>query len=401
MPQEPVVALEIGTSKVRALVGEEREDGYLMITGVGECPSRGVRKGEITDFDTALVCVEHVLRMAEDASKVSINQLHVVVSGGHIQGTRNAGTIPILPADSEITREDIERVMENARAISLPPERDVLHSIHQQFIVDDQPGVLNPEGLAGARLMVSMLILHGVRNRISNVLRVASSARVDTVGCAFGGLCTALAVLTPEQKENGCVVIDLGGGTTDYVVYAHRAIALAGSLGVGGDHVTNDLAQVLSIPTAAAEKLKMDHGLTPPGRAPVDQTLTIPASGGFAGRSARLMDVQAIINTRMEETLGMIRHEMDQYQLQKVMGGGVILTGGGAYMKNILPFTESFMNMPSAIGHPRNVSGIAHATEGPEYAATVGMLRYGLRSAAENNAPAAGLFKKLGQWFGR
>lgn len=400
MALAPVVALEIGTSKVRALVGEDREDGYLMITGIGECAARGVRKGEITDFDNALSCVEQVLKTAEEQSKVNINQVHVVVTGSHIQGSISRGTTPILPPDSEITEDDIEAVMESARAISLGPERRVLHSIHQQFFVDDQEGVVNPEGMVGAKLSVSMLIMHGVRNRIMNILRVATSAGVEPAGCAFAGLCSALAVLTPEQKESGCVVIDFGAGTTDYVVYANRCIALAGSIGVGGDHVTNDLAMVLRIPTAPAEKLKVDLGVLPPDIPVPDQPVTIQPSGGFAGRTVRLTDVNAIISARLEETLSVIHDELQRNKLENVMGAGAVLTGGGAYLKNMVNYTACVMGMPCTVGRPRNVSGIATATEGPEYATVVGMLRYGMRSAVSETQSLT-IRNMLSRLFGR
>jgi cell division protein FtsA len=399
MPSNPVVALEIGTAKVRALVGEEREDGYLMITGIGECPSRGIRKGDIVDFENALACVEQALKLAEETSRVSINQVYVVVTGAHIQGAISRGTTPIIPADSEITTDHIEDVLESARAISLGQDRRVLHSIHQQYYVDDQPGVVNPEGMVGAKLSVSMLIIHGVRNRILNLLKVASSAHVQTAGCAFGGLCAGLAVLTAEQKESGCVVIDLGAGTTDYLIYADRCIALAGSLGIGGDHITNDLSMVLRIPTAAAEKLKIDQGIVAPGEN-LDQPVTIQPSGGFAGKTVKLVDVNAIITARLEETLGMISDQLRRNKLNHVMGAGVVLTGGGAHLKNIEPFVSSVMHMPCTIGRPRNVSGIATATEGPEYASTVGMLRYGIRSS-DKETSGLSLRTVLGRMFGR
>ena len=397
----PVVALEIGTARVRALVGEEREDGYLMITGVAECPARGVRKGEITDFDNALACVEQVLKTVEEQSNVRIQDVNVALTGSHIQAVISRGTTPIIPHDTEITPTDIETVMESARAVSLPPERMVLHSIHQQFFVDDQEGVINPEGMVGARLAVSMLILHGVRNRVMNVLRVATSAKVQVGSNAFGGLCAALAVLTPEQKESGCVVIDLGAGTTDYVVYANRCIALAGSLAVGGDHVTNDLAMVLSIPTAAAEKVKVDCGVTPPGESVPDQPFLIQPTAGFAGRTVRLHDINAIIHARLEETLQLIEAELVKHKLQHLMGAGVILTGGGAHLKNIESFTSAILHMPCCIGRPRNVSGIATTTEGPEYAVTVGMLRYGLRQMGQRDTRSDGWRGLLNKVFGK
>lgn len=378
MPLAPIVALEIGTSRVRALVGEQREDGCLMVTGIGECPSRGVRKGEITDFDNALACVENVLKVAEEQSKVDVRQVHVVLSGQHMQGAVNRGTTPIIPPDSEITETDMEAVVESARTVSLPPERMVLHSIRQQFYVDDLEGVSNPEGMVGARLAVSMLILHGVRNRILDVLKVASSAGVETAENAFGGLCAALAVLSPEQKESGCLLIDMGGGTTDYVVYANRCIALAGSIGVGGDHITNDVSMVLRIPSSSAEKLKMDMGVAVPGNEPPDQPVIIPPSGGYSGKTLRSHDVNAIISVRLEETLELVHRELVKHDLVNRMGAGVILTGGGAHLKNVCPFASSVLQLPCEIGRPRNVSGISTATEGPEYAATVGMLRYGI-----------------------
>lgn len=397
----PVVALEIGTARVRALVGEEREDGYLMITGVAECPARGIRKGEITDFDNALACVEQVLQQVEKQSDVSIQEVHVALTGSHIQGAISRGTTPIIPADTEITQTDMDKVMESARAVSLPPDRMVLHSIHQQFFVDDQEGVINPEGMVGARLAVSMLILHGVRNRIMNVLRVATSAMVQVGSHAFGGLCSALAVLAPEQKESGCVVIDLGAGTTDYVVYANRCIALAGTLGVGGDHITNDLAMVLRVPTVAAEKIKFDVGAPPPGEPPPDQPYLIQPTSGFTGRTVRLHDVSAIIQARVEETLQLIAAELEKHKLLHLMGAGAVLTGGGAHLKNIEQVATSVLNMPSVVGRPRNVSGIATTTEGPEYAVTVGMLRYGLRQIGHQDARSSAWRDLLGKFFGK
>lgn len=399
MANDPVVALEIGTAKVRVLVGEEREDGYLMITGVGECASRGVRKGEITDFDHALAGVEQAFKQAEEQSKVSINEVQVALSGSHIQASPTRGTTPIIAPDGEITREHMDAVMESARAVSLPVDRHVLHSIHQQFFVDDQEGVINPEGMVGAKLSVSMLVVHGVRNRIMNVLKVPRSAGVEEVHYAFGGLCAALAVLTPEQKESGCVVIDFGAGTTDYVVYANRSIALAGSLGVGGDHLTNDLAMVLRIPPAQAERLKCECGVHPPDTAPPDKPVSLPPTSGFPGQTLRLTDINAIMHARLDETLGLILQELQRTGLHNRMGAGVVLTGGGAYLNGLDEFVAQTLQMPCAIGRPRNVSGIATTSEGPEYAVAVGLLRYGLR--AEGGGDRGGWRSVWGRLFRR
>ncbi len=397
MALPPVVSLEIGTSKVRALVGEIREDGYIMVTDVGECPSRGVRKGEIIDFDNALACVRAALQEAEDKGRVTINQVNLLLSGGHIQSVVNRGTIPVMGEGGEITPEDIEQAKDTARAISLPPDRDILHTIPQHFFVDDQAGVINPEGMVGARLSVSMLILHGIRNRVHSAMKVVSSAQTEVAHIAFGGLCSALAVLTAEQKESGVVLLDLGGGTTDYVVYADRTIAAAGCIALGGDHVTNDLALGLKVPITRAEKLKIENGSALVDVATRDQHVMVPSAGGFAGRAVRVGDIHTIIHARMSEIVGMIRDEIEGLNLKHQIGGGAVLTGGGAQLNKMEVLTSDILDMPCQIGRPRNVTGLALATEGPEYAAPAGMLRYGAKPLEAGGAfgPIADMLKRF------
>ncbi len=375
-----IVALEIGTTVVRAVIGESRADGHLMITGLGECPSRGVRKGEIVDFDNAVACVREALRLAEENGRVIINQVHLVVSGGHITSLVNRGSVPIMNSRKEITESDIDHVMETARAVSLPTDRQVLHTICQYFHVDDQEGVIDPEGMEGSKLSADMLIIHGLLMRLRNVVKVVRSVQVDVEDVAFGGLCAALAVLTAEDKEAGSVVIDLGGGTTDYVVYAHSAIAAAGSFGVGGDHITNDIARGLRIPIAEAERLKEEHGSAMVEMAARSQKVALPAESGLAERAVKVSDLHTITHLRMEETLNLVKTELLEKNLLHSLGGGVVLAGGCAHMKNIVKLAEKVFGLPCRVGKPRGVAGLAVVTEGPEYAAIVGMARYGLKS---------------------
>ena len=233
MALPPVVAVEIGTSKTIALVGEMRDDGHVMVTGMGEQTSMGVRKGEIIDFENAVTGVRAALEKAEENGSVSIRQVYLAVSGGHIQSVVNRGLVPVGDKDGEVMDEDIEQVMNVARAVSLPPEREMLHTICQNFCIDDQERVVKPEGMAGARLSLDMLVLHGLRTRLHNTVRVVRSVPVDILDVAFSGLCSALSVLTPEQKQGGVVVIDLGGGITDYLAYSDGVVAGAGALAVG------------------------------------------------------------------------------------------------------------------------------------------------------------------------
>ncbi len=398
MPSSPpIVSVEIGSTKVRVLVGELREDGYLMITGIGEQPSRGVRKGEIIHFDNALSSFRAALEEAEAQSRVNINTAYLTVSGGDIQSLNNRGTLPILGPDYEITRDEIEHVQETARAVRLGPERDVLHTIQRHYYVNDVQRVVDPEGMEGSKLSLDMLIIHGLGNRLRNTVRVVKSADVEVEDVAFGGLCSALAVLTPQQKDAGALVINLGGGTTDYFSYSEKSVHRAGSIAVGGDHVTNDLALAFTIPTMQAERLKVEHGSAMVDLGNRNQVLHLSAEGGFSGRSVKRFDVQTVIHARMDETLGLIRQQLGAGDLKHMFGAGVVLTGGGARLNRLPSLVERVFGLRCTLGKPRNVSGLATVTEGPEFASTVGMLRFGLQTVrrSESSLPLAGFFKSI------
>ena len=386
MDLPPVIALELGTTKVRAMAGEARDDDHLMILGLGECPARGIRKSEVIDFDAALSCARDALHMAEENAGVSIKQVHLLVKGGHLRTLVNRGSIPILNRGGEITRDDIEHVMDTARAVNLPGDQEILHSIGQHFYVDDQGGVINPEGMEGAKLAVDMLMIHGSRTRLRNLIKVVRSVPVDVQDVAFSGLCTALAVLGPEEKSQGALVIDLGGGSTDFVAYAGSAIAAAGSIAVGGDHLTNDLARGLQVTLPKAERLKEEFGSAVVDLAHRGDHVDLTAQGSPRSRFVRLGDLQTISSMRLEETLTLVRDELERHDLLHYLGSGVFLTGGGAYLNRATALAERVFNLPCQLGKPRDVSGLAVATNGPEYAAPIGMLRYAVRTSRRTSS---------------
>lgn len=397
MPLDPVVALEIGTAKVIALVGEMREDGHIMVTGMGEVPSQGVSKGEVTDLEAATDAVRAALTGAEESGKVAIREVYLVVSGGHIQSLVNRGVVPVLDADGEITRDDIDKVMDVARAVNLPAECEVLHTVCQHFMIDDRQRVVQPEGMEGARLALNMMVLHGVRTSLRNTIKVAETVPVDVSDVAFGGLCSALAVLTAEQKKGGALVIDLGAGTSEYLAYAGGVIAAAGVVGVGGDHVTNDVALAFGIPMRQAETCKRDAGCVLPGGDAGDQKLSAPPGGGFAGRSVPLRSLVTVIRARMEETFDMVRRRVDAEGVLGHLGAGVILVGGGAHLAGVTDLASEMFGVPCLVGRPRGVSGLATATEGPQYAACSGLVQYGFRMVTSRRRarPLAGWLKGL------
>ncbi len=377
----PIAVLEVGTSEVRVLVAEPREDGHLMITGIGRSPSSGVRKSEVVDLENAKVCVKKALLEAEENAQVSIQEVLLVFSGDHIRQVVNRGTINVMSDDRVITAEEREEVMEAARAVTLPHDQEILHSICGQFYIDDQTGgVLNPDGMSGSRLSLDMLILYGHSNRLRNMLRLADEAAVEVTEIAFGGLCCGLSVLTPQQKEVGGILIDMGAGTTDYVVYSDKVIALAGSLGVGGDHLTNDLALGLNLSTAQAERLKVKYGAAMVDLSSRGRRIPIPPETGFRAQEVLSRDVNTIMHARMEEIFELVKAQVRKEVKKKNFGAGVILTGGGARMNRVQDLASRVFEMPCHIGYPKEVSGLALPTESPEYASLVGMLKYGVRT---------------------
>lgn len=401
MSESLIVALEIGTSKICAVVGEMREDGNIMVTGLGQCASCGVRKGIIVDLEKVVTCTRTAIHDAEQSGSVDIRQAHLIVSGSHIQSIVNPGNVPVYDADAGISRDDIEQVMEIAKTINLSHDSILLHTIPQKFSVDNQDGVIKPEGMNGAKLSLNMLIVYGSRNLINNAVKTVHDAGVEVPDVAFSGLCSALAVLTPEQKECGVVLIDLGAGTTSYVVYAGGVIATVGVLGVGGDHVTNDLALGFNISLKRAETLKHHHGTLLLDSSTHFQTVTIPSEGGFSACSVAASDLHAVINARVDEMFTMIMNELDEKSIGlHQLGAGVVLTGGGARLKGIKSTAEHIFDMPCSIGKPRNFSGLSTANEGPEYASLLGMIRYAVMSGfLPSHAVSIGGFLK--RWFGK
>ena len=270
--------------------------------------------------------------------------------------------------------------MSIARTINLPHDREILHTIPQQYSVDEQHGVINPKGMHGAKLSLDMLIIHASRNMLGNSVKAVSSMGIDVLDIVFSGLCSALAILTPEQKDRGVALIDLGAGTSSYVVYANDTIATAGVLAVGGDHITNDISQAFNLSSRRAEDLKRESGAATPDSTAHFQRITVPAEVGFAACSVAVSDLNVIINARVDELFVMIRKDLERKSLIRQLGAGIVLTGGGAHLKGIASAAERVFDVPCMIGKPRNFSGMASVYEGPEYAASLGLIRYALKN---------------------
>ena len=399
-----IVGLEIGTSKVCAVVGEMNDDGALNIIGVGQARARGVRKGEIVGARAVEEDVRHAIVEAEQMADVEIRSVYLGVTGGHIRGFNNRGVHPVVSADREISDEDVLDVVKNAKAINLPQDNTVLHAIRQHFLVDGHDGVTDPVGMLGARLEVDVHVVHGHLNRLQNAIRVVKGMQLEVNEVVFTGLASSLAVLSNTQKELGALVIDIGGGTTDYVVYSGGVIKHTGVLAVGGDHVSNDLAFGLKVPLGRAEQLKIEQGAALLQDDAKGQTITLSSELGLPLKTINLEHLRRVMSLRLEETFQVIAQELEQAGLVDYLRAGVFLCGGGAHIPHIEKLAETVFRMPVCLGKANSISGLKSALDQPEFATAIGLVKFGSfkhRKRAPKGFFTEGIKTTLGQFFRR
>jgi cell division protein FtsA len=385
-----IVGLEIGTSKVVAAVGEVNASGTLNLIGLGQARSRGVRKGEIADAPVAEEDVRNAIVEAEQMADVEIRSVYLGVTGGHIRGFNNRGVHPVVSADREIMEDDVQDVIKNAKAINLPAENHVLHAVRQHFHVDGHDGIVNPVGMVGARVEVDMHVVHGNFNRLQNPIRVVKGLQLEVEAIVFNGLAASLALLTTEQKELGALVIDIGGGTTNFAVYANGIIKHTGVLAVGGDHISNDLAYGLKVPLGRAEELKVAHGSAIADPAVKGQTVSLSNELGLPLKTINLEHLHRVMAVRLEEIFELIEQNLMQAKLLDYLRSGVFICGGGARIPGILTLAERVFQMPASLGKANSISGIKSALDQPEFATAIGLVKYG--SFQQKKRGGGGLF---------
>jgi len=394
-----MVGLEIGTSKICVVVGEIRPDGTTKILGVGQAPSRGVRKGEIVDFETAMKCLHEAVVDAEQKSDVMIRSVYVAVAGSHIQSFNNRGCVNLPDERDEIEEEDVEDVKINAREVSIPAQNAFLHSIIQHYHVDGQDGVLNPVGMLGHKLEADFHIIHGVRTRIQNTIRCIKELPLEVEDVVFSALASAQVVLTQHQKSLGALVIDIGGGTTDYILYVDGAVKQSGVLGVGGDHITNDISMGLRIPMARAEKLKIEEGGCVLGNCLPGETIFLKDDSGFAGKEIERETLNTIIHLRLRETFELLKRKLEEESFVNYIGAGIFITGGCSLLSGIDHLAQEIFEMPAHAAHAQTMSGLTSAVENPQFSTAIGLLKYA--QAVQADRPRRGLGRIFGRFFDR
>ncbi|HEX4083748.1 MAG TPA: cell division protein FtsA [Chthoniobacteraceae bacterium] len=386
-----LVGLEIGTSKICVVVGDSKPDGSIKILGVGQAPSRGVRKGEIVDFDTAQKCVHEALVDAEEKSDVMIQSVYLGITGAHINSFNNRGMVAIPEEQEEITEAECDSVRSSAREVSIPSQNMFIHSILQHYYVDGQEGVLNPVGMLGHQLEADFHIIHGIGTRVKNAVRCVKEIPLEVEDVVFTPLAAAQVVLNQHQKNLGALAIDIGGGTTDYLMYVDGAVRQSGSLGIGGDHITNDISMGLRIPMARAEKLKIEEGSVTLGNCLPGETVTLKDDSGFAGKEVERETLNTVIHMRVRETFDLLKRQLEAGGDLHLLGAGIFITGGTSQLRGIDHLAQEIFELPVQVTHAQTMSGLTSAFENPQFSTAIGLIKYA--QAVQMDRPSGWLSK--------
>ncbi|MBI4572682.1 MAG: cell division protein FtsA [candidate division NC10 bacterium] len=372
-----VVGLDIGTTKVCAIVAERNGDGVVDIIGVGHSPSRGLRKGVVVNIDATVDSIRRAIEDAELMAGVEIRSAFVGIAGGHIKGINSRGVIAISGKSREVTRQDVDRVIDAAKAVALPVDREVIHVLPQEFMIDDQGGIREPLGMTGIRLEAEVHIVTGAVASAQNIIKCANKAGLEVRDIVLQQLASSEATLTPEEKELGCLLVDVGGGTTDVAVFVEGSIYHTSVLAVGGDLLTNDIAIGLRTPHPEAESLKRKYGCALASMTRPEEKIEVPSVGGRRPRVLARQTLCEIIQPRLEELFFLVDREVRRAGYMGRVNGGVVVTGGSSIMEGVPELAEQVFDMPVRRGIPRGVGGLTDVINSPMYATGVGLGIYG------------------------
>jgi len=381
-PTEIIVGLDIGTTKIAAIVGEVTDDGVDII-GIGTAPSKGLRRGVVVNIDTTVTAIQAAIDEAENMAGAEISTVFAAISGAHVRGLNSHGIVAVK--DKEVRDADVGRVLDAAKAVAIPMDREVLHVLPQQYVVDDQDGIRDPLGMAGVRLEAKVHIVTTAVTSAQNVVKCANRCGLAVSDIVLEPFASAQAVLEDDEKELGVALVDIGGGTCDIVVYADGAIVHSAVLPLGGGHVTNDIATVLRTPLDSAEKIKKKYGCATRSLVDDGDQMEVPSVGGRGPRVLQRAKLVEIIEPRIEEIFEHIKKELMRSGFADGLAAGIVLTGGATAMEGIGDVAEQVLGLPARRGMPTKVGGLVDVVKSPAYAAGVGLVMYG---AQEGRAAA-------------
>lgn len=399
-------ALDIGTSKVVALIAEVTEEDKINVIGIGSQPSRGLKKGVIVNIDATVKAIQKATEAAEHMADCQIENVCVGIAGSHIQSFDSNGIVAIR--DQEVAPADVERVIEAAKAVALPSDQKIIHILPQDFLIDNQEGIKEPVGMAGVRLEANVHLVTGSISAVQNIIKCVNRCGLEVADMVLEQLASSYAVLTDDEKELGVCLVDIGGGTTDIAVFYDGAICHTSVIPVAGAQVTSDIAHALRIPTDAAESIKIESGCAMSSLVKADDAIEIPSTAGRPPRRLPIQTLSGVIEARCEELLNMVNDDLIKKNLLDSLGAGIVLTGGASKMKGIIQLAEEVFRVPVRLGLPENVTGLNDVLDNPMHSTGVGLLQYShlqqqdpLTFDTPEQNDSEGVWKRMKNWFGK
>jgi cell division protein FtsA len=379
--EEIIVGLDIGTTKICAIVGQVTDDGVDII-GIGTHPSRGLRKGVVVNIESTVASIKKAVEEAELMAGCEISSVYAGIAGGHIRGINSHGVVALK--DKEVRQVDVDRVIHAAQAVAIPLDREVIHVIPQEFILDDQDGIHDPIGMSGVRFEAKVHIVTAAVTSAQNIIKSVNRAGLNVDDIVLEQLASSEAALGHEEKELGVALIDIGGGTTDLAIFSQGSIVHTSVLSLGGNHLTNDIAVGLRTPAVEAEKIKRKYGCSMPSMVEKEETIEVPSVGGRGERLLSRQILAEIIEPRMEEIFSLVRQDISKSGYEDLIASGIVLTGGTANLEGISELAEQVFNLPVRVGVPTGVGGLVEVVKNPMYATGVGLAQHGILNQGEN-----------------
>jgi cell division protein FtsA len=395
-----ILVVDVGTTKICALIGEERE-GKVWVTGIGVVPSRGLKRGAVINIEEATGSIKEAIKQAQSQADVKIESIYTSIAGSHIKTTPSMGVVALR--EVQVTSEDVENVIKAAESIKLPSDRQILHVIPQEFVIDNQRGILHPVGMAGMRLEVQVQLITCNRSSLQNLLKCFENLGLEVDRVVFQGFASAEAVLTSEEKELGVVLVDFGGGTTDIVVYWDNVLRHVASIPVGGELLTNDLAVGLRTSRKAAEKIKIEKGVCLKELIKDEEEIEVPGIGNRPSKKISKRLLAEILEMRVRELIELIENELDKLEVKSRVSSGLVLTGGSSLLPGLVSLTDQILDLPTRIGFPPKLGGLTEEIYNPQYATAVGILLYAFSQKggiSEKKEKKPGFFEKIKSFFG-
>lgn len=397
------VGLDIGTSKVVAIVGKRGEDGSVEIVGIGSHPSRGLKRGVVVNIETTVHAIQRAVEEAELMAGCNIHSVYAGIAGSHIKSLNSHGIVAVK--DREVVQADIDRVIDAAQAVAIPADQKVLHILPQEYVIDNQEGIKEPLGMSGVRLEAKVHLVTCAVNASQNIEKCVQQCDLDVDDIILEQLASAYAVLTDDEKELGVCVVDIGGGTTDMAIFTGGSIRHTAVIPIAGDQVTNDIAMALRTPTQNAEEIKIKYACALTQLAGEGDTIKVPSVGDRPPRDLSRQALAEVVEPRYDELFTLVQAELRRSGFEDLIAAGVVLTGGTSKMEGVVELAEEIFHMPVRLASPQRVTGLSDVVNNPMYATGVGLLISGLNqretgmTSSGKTAPAEGVVSKLKNWF--